>query len=69
MELTAYKNHLQTTALVCEERDKNALQTILAKTGVVRITSGARMSEGYCGMPHDGEFALRKYMKIMSYED
>ncbi len=68
-ELTAYKNHLQTTALVCDERDKKDLETILAKTGVARITSGARMSEGYCGMPHDGEFALRKYMKIMSYED
>ncbi|MGF7143881.1 hypothetical protein HNQ56_002311 [Anaerotaenia torta] len=67
-ELSKYKNHLQTIALVCEERDKDEIETILAKTGVVRITSGARMSEGYCGIPHDGEFSLRRYMKIMSYE-
>jgi hypothetical protein len=67
-ELSCYKNHLQTVALVCDELDKDAFETILSKTGVVRITSGARMSEGYCEMPHDGEFSLRRYMKIMSYE-
>lgn len=66
--LCEYKNHLQTAALVCEECDRAAIETILAKTGVVRITNGARMSEGYCGMPHDGEFSLRRYMKLMSYE-
>ncbi|MGF7143889.1 hypothetical protein HNQ56_002319 [Anaerotaenia torta] len=44
------------------------METVLAKTGVVRITSGARMSEGYCGTPHDGEFSLRRYRKVMSYE-
>ncbi len=67
-ELSKYKNHLQTVALACEERDKEAIEIILAKTGVVRVTSGARMSEGYCGMPHDGEFSLRRYMKVMSYD-
>lgn len=66
-ELSKYKNHLHTAALVCGVPDRSALETILAKTGVVRVTSGARMSEGYCGMPHDGEFSLRRYMKIMSY--
>lgn len=67
-ELGKYKNHLQTVALVCEERGRETLENILAKTGVVRVTSGARMSRGYCGMPHDGEFSLRRYMKVMSYE-
>ncbi|WP_429146430.1 acyl-CoA reductase [Anaerotaenia torta] len=67
-ELSKYKNHLQTVALACEEHDKKELETVLAKTGVVRITSGARMSEGYCGTPHDGEFSLRRYRKVMSYE-
>ncbi|MEA4893743.1 MAG: acyl-CoA reductase [Oscillospiraceae bacterium] len=67
-ELSCYKNHLHTAALVCDEKDRTALETILSKAGVVRITSGARMSVGYCGMPHDGEFSLRRYMKIASYE-
>ncbi|PKM73270.1 MAG: acyl-CoA reductase [Firmicutes bacterium HGW-Firmicutes-16] len=68
-ELCQYKNHLNTAALICNERDKDAFETLLSKTGLVRITNGKRMSEGYCGMPHDGEFSLRRYMKIMSYED
>jgi len=66
--LSDYKNHLHTVALVCAEQDKKVIETILTKTGVVRVTSGARMSKGYCGMPHDGEFSLRRYMKLMSYE-
>lgn len=67
-ELRNYKNHLQTAALICNDSDKCAIESLLANTGVVRVTSGKRMSVGYCGMPHDGEFSLRRYMKIMSYE-
>lgn len=66
--LSRYKSHLQTAALVCEHRDRDALEALLAKTGLVRITSGERMSAGYCGQPHDGDFPLRRYMKRMSYE-
>ncbi len=66
--LSRYKNRLQTAALVCEKGDRGILESLLAKTGLVRITSGARMSTGYCGQPHDGDFPLRRYMKRMSYE-
>ena len=68
-ELLKYKNHLQTVALVCEPSRKTGLETLFAKTGIVRITTGERMSSSYCGMPHDGEFPLRRYMKIVSYEN
>ena len=67
-ELSAYKNHLQTATLICDENDRPALEAVLLRTGVVRITSGKNMSQAYCGMPHDGEFALRRYVKIISYE-
>jgi len=67
-ELSKYKNHLQTAALVCEESERSVLESLLLKTGVVRITSGTNMSRAYCGMPHDGEFALRRYVKIVSCE-
>ncbi len=67
-ELSKYKNHLQTAALVCEETQRAALESLLLKTGVVRVTSGENMSRAYCGMPHDGEFALRRYVKIVSCE-
>lgn len=66
--LSRYKNSLQTAALVCGDGDRKALEALLAKTGLVRITSGERMSRSYCGQPHDGDFPLRRYMKRMSYE-
>lgn len=68
-ELLQYKNHLQTVALVCAPERKAKLEVTLAKTGIVRITTGERMSTNYCGMPHDGEYPLRRYMKIVSVED
>jgi len=67
-ELLKYKNHLQTVALVCDVADREKLERILLKTGIVRITSGENMSQNYCGIPHDGEFPLRRYVKIVSYE-
>lgn len=67
-ELLQYKNHLQTAALVCDPQRKTALESLFIKTGVVRLTSGANMSAAYCGQPHDGEFPLRRYMKIVSFE-
>jgi len=54
--------------LICEKNERYNLETILVKTGIVRITDGKNMSAGYCGMPHDGEFPLRRYMKLVSYE-
>lgn len=68
LELSKYKNHLQTIALVCEPNLRPQLEPLLLKTGIVRISSGKNMSMGYCGMPHDGEFSLLKYMKVVSIE-
>ena len=62
------KNHLHTAALVCGEEDRARLQDTLLKAGIVRITSGRNMSKNYCGLPHDGEYALRRYMKRVSLE-
>ena len=63
-ELLIYKNHLQTVALVCAPERKAELEALLAKTGIVRITTGERMSTSYCGMPHDGGIPAAKV-----YED
>jgi hypothetical protein len=64
--LRPHKNHLQTVALLCPEPDRSALSDLLFRAGAVRIAAGADMSGYYCGMPHDGEFALRRYTKIVS---
>ncbi|MHB1314314.1 MAG: acyl-CoA reductase [Christensenellales bacterium] len=68
LNLLPHKNHLQTAALLCKEEERAALENMLQKTGIVRITSGENMSKSYCGMPHDGEFPLRRYMKTVSFE-
>lgn len=64
--LIVHKNRLQTVMLVCSDERRGALEKVFIKAGVVRITSGK--NEPYCGSPHDGTFALRRYMKIVSYE-
>ena len=66
--LLPYKNYLQTVALICPQGKRHEFEDIFSKSGAVRICSGKNMSISYCGMPHDGEFALRRYMKVMSYE-
>ncbi len=66
--LCGYKNLLQTVALICPDADRPELEELFFKTGAVRITSGRRMSRNYCGSPHDGEFALARYMKTVSVE-
>jgi len=62
------KNHLQTAALLCGPESEAELTGALACAGVVRITRGDNMSFSYCGMPHDGEFPLARYTRIVSFE-
>jgi len=67
-ELKKHKNHLQTVALICHDDTKDYFTSLFSKTGIVRITSGKNMSSSYCGMPHDGEYSLQRYVKIFSCE-
>jgi len=62
------KNHLQTLGLVCAEGERVAFCELFCKTGLVRVVDARNMSENYAGAPHDGEYALRRYTKIMSFE-
>ena len=59
-QLRPHKNYLQTAGLLCDANERTALEALLLKAGVVRIASGEHMSHSYCGMPHDGEFLLRR---------
>lgn len=63
------KNHLQTVGLLCNNSEKRELLCQkLANAGVVRITSGANMSETVCGEAHDGCYPLREYSRIVETE-
>ena len=66
--LRPYKNYLQTAALLCGEDERAGLTQLLWQTGIVRICPGERMSATYCGAPHDGEYPLRRYTKIVCAE-
>ncbi len=66
--LRPYKNYLQTAALLCADSERHAISEALFKSGVVRICPGEKMSTTYCGMPHDGEYSLRRYTRTVSME-
>lgn len=66
--LRPYKNHLQTVGLLCSASEKQELADMLMKTGVVRVTDGGHMSSMYCGAPHDGEYSLQRYTKLVTLE-
>ena len=67
-QLKPNKNYLQTAALLCAQEDREILSAQLVKAGVVRVCGPGNMAEVYCGMPHDGEYALRRYMKRVSVQ-
>lgn len=67
--LRPYKNILQTVGLLCADAERAEITERLFKTGVVRVCSGEDMSVAYCGMPHDGEYPLRRYTKVVSAEN
>jgi hypothetical protein len=66
--LRAEKNHLQTMALLCAREERTELEELMCKAGFVRITDPEYMSTLYAGAPHDGEYGLRRYTKIVSFE-
>lgn len=66
--LRPYKNFLQTAALLCPEPEREVLTELLFKAGAVRVCPGNKMSTTYCGMPHDGEYPLQRYTRIVSLE-
>ncbi|HAL74395.1 MAG TPA: hypothetical protein DCM45_04785 [Clostridiales bacterium] len=67
-ELRPYKNYLQTAGLLCGDNEEPELTDLLWRGGVVRVCPGERMSGAYIGAPHDGEFPLRRYTRIVSCE-
>ena len=63
-----YKNYLQTAILICDETEKDQISEKLIKSGVVRIVGENSLVDSYLGMPHDGEYPLRRYMRKISID-
>lgn len=66
--LKAEKNHLQTMALICADEERGALAERMFRSGFVRVTTPGKMSKLFAGAPHDGEYPLRRYTKIVCSE-
>ena len=60
------KGHLQTVGLSCDELDYEELSSIFYSAGVNRIMALGLMSSNYSGEPHDGEYALLRYVRIVN---
>ena len=67
--LKKHKNHLQTACVLTADSGKRKeISAILARIGIVRITSAGNMSRIICGEAHDGTYALREYSRIVETE-
>ena len=59
------KNLLQTVSINKNIKDKKDIVSLLAKAGAVRITALGDNSRMLAGESHDGEYALRRYIRIV----
>ncbi len=62
------KNLLQTAGLICKKEKREHLTEILLRAGVTRVTYAGTMSVPVSGEVHDGEYALRRYVRITDTE-
>lgn len=60
------KGYLQTAGLLCPEEKRQELTKRLAACGVVRITSPGKMSDTFLGEAHDGDYPLRRYVRVIN---
>lgn len=62
------KGYLQTAGLICEKDSRSSLTEILVRCGVNRVMRAGNMSVSFCGEAHDGEYPLRRYMRVVNIE-
>lgn len=66
--LRGSKGYLQTAGLICSREKRSRLSDTLIRAGVNRIMRAGNMSADFCGESHDGEYPLRKYIRIVNIE-
>ena len=68
LALRRYNNYLQTVALLCDNEDHESLAKQLVGAGVVKVSDGFEMSNYAAWEAHDGVFALRCYVRLVSVQ-
>ena len=66
--LRRQKGRLQTAGLLCRPEKREELTALLARAGVTRITRAGEMSRTFPGEAHDGEYSLRRYIRLVDIE-
>jgi len=67
--LRIHKGYLQTVGLSCNSQEFEELSNIFYAAGINRITTCGHMSMNYSGEPHDGDYALKRYVRIVNKRD
>jgi hypothetical protein len=67
--LHRYKGYLQTVGLLCGKGERITLSEIFCRAGATRVTMGNEMSRMLCGEAHDGDYPLRRYTKVVEYNE
>ena len=66
--LRRQRGRLQTAGLLCPPGEREELAALLARAGVNRVTGPAHMSDALPCEAHDGEYPLRRYVRIVDIE-
>lgn len=66
--LRRQKGRLQTVGLICSPEKREDLTDLLSRAGVTRITRAGTMSASFPGEAHDGEYPLRRYVRMVDVE-
>lgn len=67
-QLRRHKGYLQTVGLVCDRDRREELTELFAACGLVRIMRAGSQSDAFVGEAHDGEYALRRYVRMVDVE-
>jgi len=67
--LRPFRSYLQSVGLAAARSEIAALSELFYKAGATRITSVGGMANGYTGEPHDGVYALSRYVRRVSLEN
>jgi len=67
--LRRQKGRLQTAGLLCSPEKREALTGLLARAGLTRVTRAGGMSASFPGEAHDGEYPLRRYLRVVDVEN
>ena len=66
--LRRQKGRLQTVGLICTPEKREGLTALLSRAGLTRITRAGTLSASFPGEAHDGEYPLRRYVRIVDIE-